>query len=172
MNVTKKLILLRHGQAENTSAGGADFNRTLTQKGKRDAEIARKILADNNFAPDFVLCSPTIRTRETLAEVQKSFPANFPIEYEPKIYNSSERELLKIIAKTPENVHNLLVVGHNPSIHQLTVALAKSGDERLIDNIYLQFPPCSMVVISMECSWKNIENSCGKLLFAHTPDMA
>ena len=169
MNIPKKIILLRHGQAEKAGAGGADFSRTLTQKGKQDAEFIGKILADNNFTPDFVLCSPAIRTSETLAAVQKSFPSEFSIKYEPKIYNSSERELLKIIAKTPETVNNLLVVGHNPSIHQLAIMLAKSDD-------CLQFPPCSMAIISINCTWQNIgqniENSCGKLLFSHTPDMA
>lgn len=153
-----------------------DSTRPLTPKGRSDANNAGKNLVDAGFTPDFILCSPTLRTRETLAEVQKSFPAPVKIEYEQKIYHASDRDLLRLLAATSENVQNLLLVGHNPALHQLAIYLAKTGNEKLIDDLHLQFPPCTMAVISIAGEWKNIDKSSeiagGELVFFATPEMA
>jgi len=163
MNNTKTLIILRHGEAKTAGIGEVDANRPLTEAGKKDAENAGLFLSKNSIKLDFALCSPAARTRQTLEEIQKSFPTPIPTEYHPKIYHASDHDLLALLASTPENVQNLLLIGHNPALHQLAIALAKSGDEKLIHNLYMQFQPCSMAIFSLNNLWKNLAKFGGEL---------
>jgi len=162
MSSTKTLIILRHGEAKTAGIGEVDANRPLTEAGKKDAKNSGLFLSENAIKPDFALCSPAIRTRQTLEEIQKSFPAPIPTEYHPKIYHASDRDLLALLASTPENVQNLLLIGHNPALHQLAIALAKSGDEKLIHNLYMRFPPCTMAVFSLNNSWNELGKNLSK----------
>ena len=169
MSISKNLIILRHGQAKNAGVGEMDSSRPLTLKGRQDAQNAGQFLVNKGFVPDYVFCSPTIRTRETLAEVEKSFPSPVATEYVSKIYHSCDRDLLNLLATTPEHVGNLLLIGHNPAIHQLAIVLAKSGEQELIDRACLQFSPCTMAVLSLDGAWSNIKKTNGKLLFLSIP---
>ena len=56
-----RLILLRHGKAEPDAASGQDFDRALTERGRRDTLIVAKALAEAGFAPDLVLVSTAVR---------------------------------------------------------------------------------------------------------------
>lgn len=169
MTINKKIILLRHGQAKTASISQSDISRTLSIEGLIEAENVGKILLEQNLTPDLVLCSTAVRTQETLAQVQKSFNKPLKIEYSQAIYNASEQELEKIISETAENANNLLIIGHNPALYQLATTLATTGDEKLIDSLNLQFPPCSLAVITVDEEWKNIAKTNGELVFFTIP---
>jgi len=172
MKTQKKLILLRHGQAKNAGASESDAARELTEKGKNDAKNAGKHLQELGIIPDLVLCSPTIRTRQTLANLQESVGCDLPVVHENKIYHAGEEELKKLIAQTSEDTKNLLLVGHNPAIHQLAVFLARSAKSELVDSIYLQFLPCTMVVFSLSSEWKDLESTPSEIFSLFLPQMA
>ncbi len=170
MPSNKILIILRHGQAKNAGVSEHDHNRSLTLRGKEEAMGAGEALADRGFVPDYVLCSTATRTRETLAELQNSFSEELPVTYSQKIYNASEIDLLVQIATIPDDVNKLLLIGHNPGLYQLALALAKEGDKQMHNNLQMQFPTCALVVISFEGRWQNILSSRSKLVLFHTPE--
>ncbi len=166
---TKTLILLRHGQALSASAMESDANRKLSAQGQAEAENVGKIIADKNLKPDLVLCSTATRTRETLDGLHKSFAAPLAARYEQKIYSASENELLAQISAVADDVNSLLLIGHNPSLHQLAVHLARPGNTQLRDDLCLGFPPCAMAVFALEGGWNNIKNANSELQFFSTP---
>lgn len=168
----KTLIILRHGQAKNAGMSDHDHNRTLTLKGREEAAGVGETLAENGFSPDYVLCSTATRTRETLVELQNFFFSQPPVSYVPKIYNASESDLFSQISAIPSEVNTALLVGHNPALYQLSMALAKEGDKRMHDNLQMQFPTCALVVISFDGEWKNILNSRSKLVLFAVPESA
>jgi|CXWL01.1.fsa_nt_gi phosphohistidine phosphatase len=170
MPLNKILIILRHGQAKNAGISEHDHNRSLTLRGREEAMGAGEALADRDFVPDLVLCSTATRTRETLEEIQNSFPEELPVTYSQKIYNATEVDLLANIAVVPEDVRTLMVIGHNPGLYQLALVLAKEGDKQMHNNLQMQFPTCALVVISFEGKWQDILNSRSKLLLFHTPE--
>ncbi len=170
MPLNKILIILRHGQAKNAGISEHDHNRSLTLRGREEAMGAGEALADRDFVPDLVLCSTATRTRETLEEIQNSFPEELPVTYSQKIYNATEVDLLANIAVVPEDVRTLMVVGHNPGLYQLALVLAKEGDKQMHNNLQMQFPTCALVVIGFEGKWQFILNSRSKLLLFHTPE--
>lgn len=165
----KTLIILRHGQAKNAGISEHDHNRALTSQGRDEAMGVGEILADNGLIPDYVLCSTATRTRETLSELQNSFPEPLAVTYSQKIYNASENDLINQVATTPENINRLLLIGHNPGLYQLALVLAKGGDKQMHNELQMQFPTCALVVINFEGEWRNIIHTHSKLALFTTP---
>lgn len=165
----KSLIILRHGQAKNAGISEHDHNRALTAHGREEAMGAGEVLADANLIPDHVFCSTATRTRETFAELQKSFPEPLEVTYSQKIYNASENDLINQITSVPENIKTLMLIGHNPGLYQLALALSKGGDKQMHNELHMQFPTCSLVVINFEGEWRNIIHTHSKLALFTTP---
>jgi phosphohistidine phosphatase len=165
----KSLIILRHGQAKNAGISEHDHNRALTAQGREEAMGAGEVLADINLIPDYVLCSTATRARETFAELQNSFSEPLQVNYSQKIYNASENDLINQIISAPENIKTLMLIGHNPGLYQLALALAKGGDKQMHNELQMQFPTCSLVVINFESEWHNIMHSHSKLALFTTP---
>ena len=69
-----RLILLRHGKAESVSATGGDFDRGLTERGRRDSALIGRVLAEAGLKPDLALVSAASRTQETWDELAHAFP--------------------------------------------------------------------------------------------------
>jgi len=118
----KRLYILRHAKAaspENTQ----DFDRPLAQQGLEDAAALGKLIAKQSYMPDNVLCSTAKRTRETLDAF--ALPASTKIAHHEKMYDASAADLLEIIQSTDDSAQSILLVGHNPAIHELALRLAK-----------------------------------------------
>jgi phosphohistidine phosphatase len=62
-----KLILLRHGKAEDFNIDG-DFARPLVEKGRNQARNAARVLKAAGELPHIVLTSPLVRARQTADE--------------------------------------------------------------------------------------------------------
>lgn len=114
-----RLILMRHGQAESRAAGG-DAARRLTAAGAGAvAETARQ-LAEAGYAPDVVLVSTAQRTRDTWAAAESSFPGA-EARFETHLYNADSETLLDAVEAAEAS--SVMVVGHNPGVHDAAVRL-------------------------------------------------
>jgi phosphohistidine phosphatase len=77
--------------------------------------------------PALVLCSPSLRTRQTLEAIEPSLDEGCSVELVPEFYAASERELLERLQAVPESVGSVMLIGHNPSLQQLALLLASRG---------------------------------------------
>ncbi|HEX4180930.1 MAG TPA: histidine phosphatase family protein [Caulobacteraceae bacterium] len=118
----QRLILLRHGKAESVAASGGDFERRLTERGRRDAALIGRVLADAGFAPDLALVSSARRARETWAEVAPTFPYA-RCESARLLYLASAGYLAQAVLEAAEPVNSLIIVGHNPGLHDFALSL-------------------------------------------------
>jgi phosphohistidine phosphatase len=121
-----RVILLRHGKAENSSATGGDFDRALTERGKADAALIAHALAQSGFVPDVALVSPAVRAMQTWAAAAPAFPETL-LQVAPALYNAGPGEILGLLEGRGQGARTVLVVGHNPGLHQLSVRLARSA---------------------------------------------
>src|SRR4051812_13775675 len=119
-------VLLRHAKADWPSV--PDHERPLADRGRLDAPMAGRRLADDGIAPDLVLCSTAARTRETWKLAAHELPHRPRTVYEERLYDASLGELLALLSETPDEVGSLLLIGHNPSVHALAEALAGSAE--------------------------------------------
>jgi phosphohistidine phosphatase len=117
------LILLRHSKAEH-AFDVADADRPLTERGHRDATAAGGWLVEHDLVPDLVLCSPARRTRQTWHEVALAFGERgngVTSVYEPGLYGGFDlEECLELIHSTEADVRVLMLVGHNPTMGELS----------------------------------------------------
>jgi len=153
---TSTLIVVRHAKAV-PGLGIADIDRTLNDRGRRDAEAAGEWLRANDLVPDAVLCSPAARTRETLALLD----VDGEVSYESGIYDNDPDELLELVNRTPDEVRRLLLVGHNPSVHQLVHDLTGEAPDT--------FPTCAIAVIELPGDWAEARRGAGTLRAVRTP---
>jgi phosphohistidine phosphatase len=120
----RTLILLRHAKAAGPDDYATDIERPLAARGHRDAAAAGDWLRAGDLQPDAVLCSTAVRTRETLEELKLDAPATV---FEHRIYAGPALDTLDLIQHTAPAVETLLLVGHNPTISDLSDELAPKG---------------------------------------------
>ena len=137
----RDLILLRHAHADAAGAGQPDLDRPLSAAGREEARAAGDWLREHGLLPDRVLCSPSARTRETLAALGDIGGA--PATLEPAIYEASPGTLAALV-DTQRDAERLLLVGHNPGLEQLAALMhsGQSGD-------YRGMPPGGIAVLRL-----------------------
>ncbi|MQY05489.1 SixA phosphatase family protein [Actinomadura macrotermitis] len=151
------LIVLRHAKAA-AGIGLADFDRPLTERGRTDAAATGDRLRDRGLLPDAVLCSPALRTRQTLEGL--ALGDGVPVEFEQGIYDNDPAVLADLVRLTGDEARTLLLVGHNPAVHQLVHDLAGDAAPR-------EFPTCAAAVIELGGPWRDLVP--GTLTSAWTP---
>ena len=140
----QRLILLRHGKAESVSTLGGDLERGLTDRGRRDAALMGRVLAENGFAPDLALVSSARRACETWEEAAPAFPTAV-VEFSRGLYLASREHLMHTIDATGDTADCLLIVGHNPGLHEL--ALGYASPQQIDDTGMLDSFPTSAAAV-------------------------
>ncbi|MDB5595671.1 MAG: phosphoglycerate mutase [Hyphomicrobiales bacterium] len=159
----RRLILLRHSKAA-AQAGGGDFERPLTHRGRKDASRAGRALKEAGLLPDTSVVSNAKRTRETLERVLEEFGEKTPVHVESRLYNADVGALISALHKTPASVRTLLVVGHNPGIAELAETLAGTGDRYARARLQSSFPTSAFAVLDFDVdSWTEVDIGTGRL---------
>jgi phosphohistidine phosphatase len=146
-----RLILQRHGKAEGDSASGQDFDRALTERGRRDALLTAQALAASGVRPDLVLVSPAARTIQTWDAAAAVFP-DAEVRSVPMLYDIGSQAMLNLARDEGASVGTVMVVGHNPGLGALAVHLAAQAGAGadLLGRIGMNFPTGAAAVIGFE----------------------
>ncbi|MGW1495913.1 SixA phosphatase family protein [Streptomyces sp. NBC_00191] len=160
---SRRIVLLRHAKADWPQV--SDHDRPLAERGRQEAAVAGRKLADTGIAFDLALCSTASRTRETWKLAVHELPHRPKTVYEERLYDASLGELLALLNETPDEVNELLVIGHNPGMHALADALAgKAEGEAPARMTKTGFPTGAFAVVGFTGSWKSVEHGVGTLL--------
>ena len=160
----KYIYLLRHAKAANGGPQSNDHERPLTEGGKHSAAAIGAYMRQKNLMPELTLCSDAQRTRETLEYCQQGMQYDLPVDYIPKLYLASPAILFSFIQRQSNDLNQLMIVGHNPGIHQLALELAVHDASSYWEEISLSFPTASLAVISCHTeSWELISPRSGRL---------
>jgi phosphohistidine phosphatase len=140
------LILLRHAKAEAVAASGRDFDRGLTARGVRDAEIMGRALVRAGYGPQRALVSAARRAVQTWDAASPAFGLDpGAVEFQRDLYLASS-EHLAAAARANAGSGTLIIVAHNPGLHEL--ALALSGDDP--DGRLAGFPTAAAAVFAWD----------------------
>lgn len=153
----KTLHLLRHAKSDWAEPAISDHDRPLNRRGKRAREaIARHVAG---WPVDLVVSSTAKRARSTAKPVVAELGC--PVRYEPSLYTESAPELLRIVRALPDDVGAVLLVGHNPSIEDLTEMLCGTSP---------RYPTAALGTIDVAIEhWKEIAPGRGTLTAHITP---
>ncbi|MEU0060572.1 histidine phosphatase family protein [Streptomyces sp. NPDC006334] len=159
----RRIVLFRHAKADWPQV--TDHERPLSERGRQDAAVAGRKLTDTGISIDLALCSTATRTRETWKLAVHEFPHRPKTVYEERIYEASPGELIALLNEAPDDVRNLILVGHNPGVQGLADILSgtSEGDARERMN-GRGFPAAAFAVVSFDGPWKSLEPGTATLL--------
>jgi phosphohistidine phosphatase len=115
----KRLLLLRHANAEPADAGTEDIDRHLSPRGRAEALNAAGRIARAGLRLDGLLVSPALRTRETATIIAAELDLPQGLTIEPELYPGDPGLLLRPLARCPAGYATVMIVGHNPGISEL-----------------------------------------------------
>lgn len=165
----RRIVLFRHAKADWPQVN--DHDRPLAERGRKDAAVAGRKLADSGIPLDLALCSTAVRTRETWKLAVHELPHRPKTVYEERIYEASPGELIALLNETPDDVHDVIVIGHNPGVHALTDILTDSADSEARERMVRRgFPASAFAVLTFEGSWKALELTVATLTDYWAPD--
>lgn len=124
----KRLILMRHAKTEPWTEGIDDHGRALTEGGHESAARIGQALTSIGWAPEHALISTARRTRETWTHLSTFFPACKAV-FDPGLYLAGERGIADLISDY-DGQGTLILVGHNPGMHDLAVSLVRESGSR------------------------------------------
>jgi phosphohistidine phosphatase len=167
----RRLLLLRHSKTERPEPGERDRDRKLMPRGRADAPLVGAYMARHRLMPDLVLVSPAQRTIETWALVGAAFSKTPRVEKADRIYNASIDTLADLVRET-DDASALLLVGHNPGLHDLANVLIGSGDVDARESLKEKLPTSGLVVIDFAFEdWSKLHERAGRLERFITPRM-
>jgi phosphohistidine phosphatase len=154
----KHLHLLRHAKSSWDEPGLADHERPLAPRGRRACKKLAKHLRREGIRPDLVLCSSSLRTRETLDLVLPALgdPA---IEIEDGLYAASSDELLGRLRELSETDGSVLLIAHNPGLQDLALELA-TGQTPLAE----KFPTGALASFAFDVPWPRVGEAGAQLV--------
>jgi phosphohistidine phosphatase len=159
----RRLLLLRHAKTERAKPGERDRDRELTPRGRTDASMIGAYMARHGFVPDLALVSPATRAEETWTLIAAAFAEPPRVIKERLLYNAAADRLDGIIREAGD-ARALLVVGHNPGLHDLAVALIASGDATARERVNDKLPTSGLVVIDLPFDdWSRLNAKAGRL---------
>jgi phosphohistidine phosphatase len=144
----RHLMLLRHAKTERAKPGERDRDRKLMKRGRADVPIIGAYMAHHALSPDLALVSPAARAQETWDLLAAAFNKVPRVETDDRLYNASPQKLFEIVG-APRKVRKLLVVGHNPSLHEFALQLIASGEVDAREQLREKLPTSGLVVMDL-----------------------
>jgi phosphohistidine phosphatase len=172
----RRLMLLRHAKTENDAPSGRDQDRRLDNRGRRDAAEIGSWIGRHPPFPGLVLVSHAVRALQTWEiawEAMKELASEPEVELIPELYGADISQLLETIRDASSaDPKRLMLVGHNPGMHELALALAGSGDpagrKALTDNL----PTAGLAVFDFDIDdWADVALRRGRLALFVTPKL-
>ena len=152
------LYLLRHAKSSWSDLTLPDEARPLAARGRRDAKRVARHFAGLGIEPELVLCSSAQRTRETLELVRPALGTAASVVLDAELYGASADELLEHVRAVPDRVASLLMIGHNPGLHDLAVRLASAGAD--LPRLEAKFPTGALATLALpNAAWSELSHA-------------
>lgn len=148
---TKTLIVLRHAKSSWQTVD-ADQRRPLSERGERDAVAAGTVLAE--YPLDVVLASSATRVQQTWEGAVEGGARCHDVRSSEAIYHAWPAELLAMVHDLPETITTALLIGHQPTLADLIVSLAKQSG--LSERVAAKFPTAGLAVLTYRGAWKTL----------------
>lgn len=173
----RRLMLLRHAKTETDAPNGRDQDRRLDERGRKDAAEMGAWIAHHPPFPDCVLVSPAVRAKQTWDiawEAMKDRVEAPHVELVPEIYGADPSDLLEAIrtATAPGHPKRLMLVGHNPGMHELALMLVGSGEKAARKAIEDNLPTSGLAIFDFKIQdWGDVAFRHGHLAVFVSPKL-
>jgi phosphohistidine phosphatase len=163
----KTLLVLRHAKSSWDEASLDDHDRPLAPRGRKALPLLARHLQHRVTPPELVLCSSAERARETLAGVARALGGP-RVEIEGALYMAGADSLLDRLRSLPADTGVVMLVGHNPGLQSLVLALASEGDA--LGEVRAKFATGALATIELDVdTWADVAPGTGRLTGLVTP---
>ena len=152
----KRILLLRHAKSSWDDPTLRDHERPLAPRGLRATELIAEHARENAVPVDLVLCSSALRARETLERLD-GWLGRAQTSVEDALYAASDEALLERLRAIPEAVGSVVLIGHNPGLHDLAVDLTREG--RRLE----RFPTGALATLAFDGRWSELGSGRARL---------
>lgn len=163
----RQLLLLRHAKSSWDDPQLPDHDRSLNERGRSDAAAIGGEMRSLGLSPDMVLVSSSRRTLETLSLIEP-FEDSPVVDTMDALYLAPARKLIDILHAVPETARSVLVIGHNPGLHNLALALAgpaamaRGGIDAL--RLAERYPTAALAEFAVATPWWGLDEGNGRLV--------
>jgi phosphohistidine phosphatase len=148
--------LLRHAKSSWDDPGLKDHDRPLTPRGDRDARRIGAYLREQGIRIDLVLCSTAERAQRTYRRMASGLGSKPEFRLDRGLYSGTPEDVLDRLRALPDPVTSVMVVGHNPTLHDLAIMLAGGGDPDLLVRLETKFPTAALATLAFEGEWRDL----------------
>lgn len=157
---------MRHAKAEQFAP--SDHQRTLTERGRRDATAAGLHLAGTGVVPDYAVVSSAARTAETWSAVADASRSTADPVFDDAVYTGSPDVVLEALRVVPSGVRTLIFVGHNPTAAYLAHLIEDgTGEAAATEQLLRGYPTSAMAIMEVEAPWEKLGPEAGRLVDFH-----
>lgn len=173
----RQLLLLRHAKSLWDDPKLSDHARPLNARGRSAARAMRQAMRDRGLTPDLVLVSSARRTLQTLEALSPwdDVPLVEPMD---ALYLASARSMLDVVHDVTETVRSILLIGHNPGMHELAMILvgaqgfAQNTDPAMLQSLAEGYPTGALAEFAIAGPWSRLGEGGGRLqLFLKPSDL-
>ena len=159
----KTLFLVRHAKSVNHLTAAADINRSLNERGIKDATEMAKKLVKHNILIDRFVSSPAVRAKMTAEIFVNQYNRKAEeIQFAPELYHGSPEIFDRVIAGLDDQFDHVAVFAHNPGITEYAGSLTSTRISHMPTG-------SSFAVASSIHSWKDFPDAKKDFIFFHTP---
>ncbi|WP_043834051.1 SixA phosphatase family protein [Muricoccus aerilatus] len=159
-----QLLLLRHAKSAWDDPALSDHARPLNARGRRAASAMAGAIRGLSLRPELVLVSSSRRTLQTL-ETLGTFEGPPRVEPMDDLYLAPWTRLMEVVREVPEAVGSLLVIAHNPGLHDFALALAGGAESGGPPPALAEaFPTASLAEFAIEGPWAGLSPDGARLL--------
>ena len=172
----RRLMLLRHSKTETDAPSGRDHDRRLDERGCKDAAEMGYWISHNPPFPDQVLVSTAVRARQTWDLAWEAMKDRVPapdVEITDELYGAEPADLLKMVRMaSASDPKRLMLVGHNPGMHELALMLTGSGDKAGRKALEDNLPTSGLAILDFDTKdWTDVAFRRGKLALFISPKL-
>ena len=153
-----RLHLLRHAKSSRDD-GVEDRDRPLSRRGREAARLVCETLPAALGRVDLVLCSRAQRTEETAELVLAGFAMPPRVLFEDELYLAGHAALLRRLLRLDDADNTVLVIGHNPGLHELALRLAATDTPAHRALAAGKFPTTARASFAIDCAWSALDRS-------------
>lgn len=148
----RQLLLLRHAKSSWENPLLDDHDRPLNDRGRRVAAAMGKHLTQLQLEPELVVSSPALRAWQTALLLSSGFDKAVDIHLCDPLYHCDAAEWWNQIKALPDEHSRVLLVGHNPELHQFVAELS--------DFLIPKFPTCALALFEVESAhWQEVKRA-------------
>lgn len=156
----KTLSIIRHAKAETAADSISDFARALTERGHKDAHALAKVIDSLKPKVEWIVSSNAKRAMQTAQDLVKVLGDAPTLVLEERIYGADVATLLSVLAEIPSGIEHAALVGHNPTLEELTCGLCSGVNHP----VSVTLATATLARVELELfAWDQIRWGCGRL---------